>query len=242
MALVRGAIFELWFYLSLFAIALAFLPVAAISETAARAAMRLFCIQALWALRVICGLRYEVRGAPPQGPCVVAAKHQSFFEVMILAVALPRPRFVLKKSLTRLPLAALYARQTGAISIDRAEGSAALREILSGMGRERTAQLVIFPQGTRTPPGAGVAAYPYRGGVGMLARASGLDTTPVAVSTGAFWARKAVAKRPGLAVLQFLPVIRAGLASKPYLAALEARIEPAAAALLEQAARNGAID
>lgn len=233
--LLRSLLFDLWLYTTMAVMGLLLAPAALVSRAAAIWAMRAFCIQAFWMLRLLCGLRVEYRGAVPAGPCIVAAKHQSFLDVMMLMRILPEPRFVMKRALIFAPILGLYALRIGAVPIDRTQGAAALREMRAQLGDERQGQIVIYPQGTRTPPDAAVADYPYKGGVALLARATGLPTIPTATNTGCFWGRQSLERRPGVAVLEFLPQLPAGLPTRSYLAALETEIEPAAQALADEA-------
>ncbi|MEO1330921.1 MAG: lysophospholipid acyltransferase family protein [Pseudomonadota bacterium] len=228
MLALRSGLYQLWFYASMLVMGLAFAPAAAVSRPAAVWAMKAFCVQALWVLERLCGLRVEIRGPVPDGPAVIAAKHQSFLDVVILMRTLPEPRFVMKRSLLWAPILGLYALRIGAVAIDREQGAAALRALKRRLGAERSAQIVIYPQGTRTPPDATTADYPYKGGAALLARASGLPTIPVATNAGLFWGRASLLRRPGVAVLEFLPALEAGLPTRGYLAALETAIEPAA--------------
>ena len=73
----------------------------------------------LWLLAAICGLRVEVRGAVPTGEVIVAAKHQSFLDILILVRALPRPKFIMKKELSWAPILGLYALRIGSTPVNR---------------------------------------------------------------------------------------------------------------------------
>ena len=76
-------------------------------------------------LRLICGLRVEVRGEVPQGEVLVAAKHQSFLDILIIFEALPRAKFIMKKELRWAPFLGLYALRIGSTPV--AAASAARR-------------------------------------------------------------------------------------------------------------------
>ena len=108
------------------------LPVLAVSAAAST------WLQYVWArgifalLAAICGLRYEVRGREhlPAGACIVASKHQSAWETLVLNLLFPDPAIVLKRELTQIPLFGWYLLHAGMIRIDRKGGARALRMLL----------------------------------------------------------------------------------------------------------------
>jgi glycerol-3-phosphate dehydrogenase (NAD(P)+) len=115
---------------------------------------------------------------PQEGAMIIAANHRSFLDPFVIATLVRRPvYYVAKKELFRKPLTAWFLSSLGAFPIDRgnADGDAmaAAREIL-----DRGDVVVIFPEGTRTRPGA--LGTPKRG-VGRLALESGAPVVPVAV-------------------------------------------------------------
>ena len=117
-------------------------------------------------LRVICGLRVEVRGPVPQGEVLVAAKHQSFLDILMIFEALPRPKFIMKKELRWAPFIGLYALRIGSTPVNRGDRSKAMKAMVEHAGQAREPrQLVIYPQGTRVAPGA---RPPFKVGAGVL--------------------------------------------------------------------------
>jgi len=50
-----------------------------------------------------------------------------------------------------------------------------------------------------------------------------------------FWPRRSMLRKPGLAVIEFLPPIPAGLSTQTFMARLEGAIEPASDALMHEA-------
>lgn len=208
------------------------------SERLAFGYARAWSRTAVFLLRALAGIRVEVRGRPniPQGAALVAAKHQSAFETFALFPILPAPTLVMKSELRRIPLFGRFTEIAGMIEVDRAKGSTALRDMV-GRGREEAAkgrQIVIFPEGTRRPPGAEPA---YQPGIALLYKGLGLPTVPVALNSGLYWPRRSFVKHPGTIVVEFLPPIEAGLDSRSFLAQLEGVIEAASDRLLAEAAR-----
>ena len=231
---LRGAVFYALFYGSMGVWGLAMGVPAALSARMAQWTAKRFFAFTFLLLRVLCGLRVAVRGPVPDGPVVIAAKHQSMLDVFLLYHALPHARFVMKRELLRAPVFGWYAQRVGAVPVDRGGGSAALRAMVDALlrGGQVDGQIVIYPQGTRVPPGA---ARPYKIGVHAVYEESGLPCVPVATNVGAFQPR-GVAVYPGEAVVAFLPPIEPALPREPFMARLEAEIESASAALLPRSA------
>src|SRR5271165_3118573 len=186
-------------------------------------------------LRVIVGLDHEIRGLDrvPRGGCIVAMKHQSTWDTLILPIVLGDPACVLKRELLFVPFYGWYMARAGSIAIDRKAGAAALRRMVAA-ARPAAAEgrpVVIFPQGTRATPGE---RLPYQPGVAALYQALALPLVPAAVNSGLFWGRRSFLKRPGRIVLEFLDPIPPGRPRRRLMAELEQRIETATAALLRE--------
>jgi 1-acyl-sn-glycerol-3-phosphate acyltransferase len=190
----------------------------------------------LWLLGNIARLRGEVRGMGrlPTGSCLIAMKHQSAWDTLMLQALFRDPAVVIKRELLWLPFYGWYARRAGSIAVDRRGGAGALRGMVAAARRaaEEGRPIVIFPQGTRTAPGH---AFPYQPGVAALYQALDLPLIPAAVNSGLFWGRRSFLKRPGRAILEFLEPIAPGLPRREVMAELERRIETATTALEEAA-------
>src|SRR6266851_1641911 len=188
------------------------------------------CVLAL--LKAIVGLDGEIRGLDhlPRGPCIIAMKHQSAWDTLILPVVLRDPAVVLKRELLFVPFYGWYAARAGSIAIDRRGGAGALRRMVTAARRAAAAgrPVVIFPEGTRTAPGHRLA---YQPGVAALYQALQLPVVPAAVNSGLYWGRRSFVKRPGRIALAFLPPIPPGLLRREMMSELEARIEAGTAAL-----------
>ncbi len=187
-------------------------------------------------LKWIVGLDHEIRGLDriPRHGCIIAMKHQSAWDTLILPVVLGDPAVVLKRELLLLPFYGWYAAHAGSIAIDRKAGASALRRMVAA-ARSVAAQgrpIVIFPEGTRVAPGA---RLPYQPGVAALYQALALPLVPAAVNSGPFWGRRSFLKRPGRIVLEFLEPIPIGWPRRRMMAELEQRVETATEALLREA-------
>jgi 1-acyl-sn-glycerol-3-phosphate acyltransferase len=186
-------------------------------------------------LRVICGVKVEVRGRQhmPTGPALIAAKHQGMFDTIAPFTFLPDAAYVLKKELLVIPFYGWYSIKGGMIAVDRAGHATALKKLVKDT-RERMAedrQVVIFPEGTRKDPGA---APDYKPGIAALYRDLQLPCTPMATNSGVHWPAHGFIRRPGTVVFEFLEPVPAGLKRGEFMKELQARIETATDALLAE--------
>src|SRR5271165_6540136 len=212
------------------------LPFLAAPRAAAMRFGQFWARSVLVLLRVIVGLDHEIRGLDrvPRGGCIVAMKHQSTWDTLILPIVLGDPACVLKRELLFVPFYGWYAARAGSIAIDRKAGASALRRMVAA-ARPIAAEgrpIVIFPEGTRVAPGA---RLPYQPGVAALYQALATPLVPAAVNSGYFWGRRSFIKRPGRIILEFLEPIPPGWPRRQVIAELEQRIETAAAELLREA-------
>ena len=236
MSLLRSVVFNLVFFVWTAIIGTLALPLLVAPRPVVMRFGRWWAATVLGLLKGIVGLVGEVRGLEhvPPGGCLIAMKHQSSWDALIAPVVLGDPAVVIKRELLFLPFYGWYATRAGSIVIDRKGGARALRRMVAAARRATAAgrPVVIFPQGTRTAPGA---ATPYQPGVAALYHALGLPLVPAAVNSGLFWGRRHFVKRPGRIVLAFLDPIPPGLPRQQLMSELERRIETATAALVEEA-------
>jgi len=226
---LRSALFMLWFLLITTILSLIFLPVLVMPRGATVWLARFWSRITFWGLKVLTGIGFEVRGAPPKGPALVAAKHMSMWDTMALYLVLDQPAIVLKRELLRIPFYGWYVWKATAIAIDRGAGASALRK-MSAAARQVLDQgrpILIFPEGTRQKPGA---PPDYKPGVAGLYALSGVTCVPVALNSGVYWT--GFLKRPGTIVLEFLEPIAPGLKRDAFMGLLETRIETATNRLL----------
>jgi 1-acyl-sn-glycerol-3-phosphate acyltransferase len=233
---IRSFIFNALFYLNLVALMIIGLPTILFGRHGVFALARLWSAVSVWLLETICGLRLEYRGVEniPPGAVLIAAKHQSFLETFALLKYAPDFAIILKRQLTRVPLFGLYLIVSQQIAIDRGRGRQALREIAAAAKPVFAAgrQVFIYPEGTRRPPGAPPR---YKQGVMMLYAATGTACLPIAVNTGLFWRRHGFLRRPGVAVIEYLPIIAPGLDPAAFSERLQSTIEAACARLNAEA-------
>jgi 1-acyl-sn-glycerol-3-phosphate acyltransferase len=224
MTLLRASLFNLYFFLLTLGMGLGAFWVRLFARRHALAYAKLWCRLTLHGLRLICGIRIVLSGAEhlPDGPVLIASQHQSAFDTLVWLTLVPRPAYVMKRELTRLPLVGPMLLLAGMIPVDREAGGRAMRGLL----READAavadhrQIVIFPEGTRVAAGEVVA---LQAGVAALASHAGLAVLPVATDSGRCWSRRAFIKRPGTIHIAIAAPIRPDqFAGRPRLALLEA--------------------
>lgn len=227
-------IFNVQMYLAMAVIAVIFAPWALFSRHGARVACKTYCRWVIFSVRVLCGLRSEVRGTPPSGEAVVAAKHQSFLDIIMIFNAVPAAKFIMKRELMYAPFLGQYALRIGCVPVNRGKRGAAIAKMKADVqaGSAEPGQLVIYPQGTRVAPGT---MKPYKVGTGLLYEQLGQPCYPVATNVGVFWPKRGILRKPGLAVVEFLPPIAPGLSVADFMARLEGDIETHSNRLMQDA-------
>ena len=231
---ILSVIFIAQMYLAMALTAITFAIPAILSRDMAFAAVHFFCRWVRASAALLVGLRSEIRGTVPQGEVLIAGKHQSFFDIILLCSVLPRPKFIMKRQLIWAPFLGQYALRIGCIPVDRGKRGAAITRMKADVqkGTARPGQLVIYPQGTRVPPGE---AKPYKVGTGILYDQLGQTCIPAATNVGVFWPKHSLMRYPGLAVVEFLDPIAPGLPGPEFMREIETRIESASQRLMHEA-------
>jgi len=231
---IRSALFIVTMYLLMPVYAVIYLPWMIASPHGAVAACHAYSRVVRWLASWMVGLKSEVRGTPPTGQVLVAAKHQSFFDIIIIFSALPHGKFIMKKQLLYAPILGQYAYRLGSVPVDRGKRGQAITKMLDDVkrGESLPGQLVIYSQGTRLAPGV---KRPYKIGTAVLYEQMGTECYPVSTNAGVFWPRHGLLRKPGTAVVDFLPPIPPGMEKEAFLERLEAEVEASSEALLDEA-------
>lgn len=231
---IRSTIFFLWFATSSTVLSLLYTPLLLLPPRVMRSAAFLWCHATFWGLRVIAGVRYEVRGTPPREPVLAAAKHMSMWDTIALYVLLDKPAMVFKRELGLIPFYGWFVRKSEMIAIDRDGKASALRKMAAD-AKAVFAQgrcVLIFPEGTRKKPGA---PADYKPGVAGLYGQIGVPCAPIALNSGLFWTGPGgFLKKTGTIVVEFLPLIPPGLKRAEFMSRLETSIETATANLVTE--------
>ncbi len=236
MLLLRSLLFNLLFFAWTVLIFIVYLPLLLLPRQFLAKAAGAWTGGVLAILRLVVGLDYEVRGREnlPDGPCVLASKHQSAWDTLVFSQIVPDSTFILKRELMWVPIFGWYLKHYGVVPVNRGGGAPVLRQMLrdaeaiAADGRS----IVIFPEGTRTPPGE---SRRYRSGVSVLYTDMNVPVVPVALNSGLYWRRRAFRKLPGRIVLEFLPPIPPGLSREAFMERLREELEGATQRLVAEA-------
>jgi len=151
---------------------------------------------ALWKARVF-GRHHE----PTGGGVAYVANHQSFLDPVLVSFGLRRPlNFMARDSLFRSGPFRWLIESLNAFPVKRnAADTGALKEAMRRL--RKNAQVLVFPEGTRTRDGR---IGPFRPGVALLSQRAATWTVPVLID-GAFeaWPREKRLPRPGRIVVQY---------------------------------------
>ena len=230
--LVRSIVFNVLFYLNTLVYLVIALPTFFMPYRAILAVAKSWGRTNLVLLRVA-GIDCEIRGREkiPQGPLIVAAKHQSAWETFALISLFDNPLFIVKRELQWIPIFGWLMIKGRMVPIDRSAGSQALSTMTKRARVELSAgrQLIIFPEGTRRPAGAEPR---FKFGVAHLYASTGVPCVPIALNSGLFWPRRSIRLRPGTVLVEILDPIQPGLDKDEFFERLQHDLETATARLL----------
>ncbi|MBI1204172.1 MAG: 1-acyl-sn-glycerol-3-phosphate acyltransferase [Rhodopseudomonas sp.] len=241
--LVRSLAFNFLFYLNtlillIVALPTFFLPYRAIIEVA-----RFWAKVSLVLLRVVAGVKIEVRGREkiPKGPLLVAAKHQSAWETFALITLFDNPLFIVKRELEWIPVFGWLMIKGRMVPVDRSAGVQALNAMAARARIELAdnRQLIIFPEGTRRPAGAEPR---YKHGVAHLYAEGNVPCLPIALNSGLFWPRRTIRRYPGTVLVEILDPIQPGLPKDAFFERLKTDLETVTAGLIEEGRREIAVN
>jgi 1-acyl-sn-glycerol-3-phosphate acyltransferase len=230
-------VFVIQMYVAMAVLGIVFLPWALVSRRGARLACLSFCRWVRFTLRWLVGLRTEVRGPVPTGEVLIAAKHQSFLDIILIFGAVPAGKFIMKRELMYAPILGQYALRIGCVPVDRGKRGQAIRKMASDVerGAADPGQLIIYAQGTRVAPGV---KAPYKVGTAVLYEQVGKlgqSCVPAATNVGLFWPKRGIRRKRGCAVVEFLPPIPPGVENREFLKRLETEVEGASDRLMAEA-------
>jgi 1-acyl-sn-glycerol-3-phosphate acyltransferase len=231
--LIRRLAFAAWLYLSILIAGILLMPFLPFSRRFMNRLLPIWGATEVWGFKAIMGVRVELRGLEhrPTGAALVAGKHQSMLDTLYPFAFLDDVCFVMKRELIETPIIGWYAKKGGMIAVDREAHASALKQMVRD-ARDRMSDaraILIFPEGTRTAPGA---EPDYKPGVAALYRDLGLPCHLLATNSGQCWPAHGLGYKPGHVVYEFLPPIPAGLKRAEFMAEMESRLETASKALL----------
>ncbi len=138
-----------------------------------------------WAkiLLKVCDVKVEVKGAENVNrdlPCIYMSNHQSYFDIFTLLAGLPSDfKFIMKKSLMKIPLLSTTMRRAGYLSVDRRNRKSAIISMDAAAEKIRNgASILVFPEGTRSKDGH---VQGFKKGGFHTALKAGCDIIPIAI-------------------------------------------------------------
>jgi 1-acyl-sn-glycerol-3-phosphate acyltransferase len=235
--MIRSLAFNIYFYVGTLLAALvgiALVPVP--TPVLLRGLLHFWARAVVWGMRVIGGMKIEVRGreyVPPQGPVLLANKHHSECDGILLAAEITGIAFVAMQELFRYPVIGAILYRLQMIRVDTCGGGRE-REHLARFAKrayDSGRYIAIYPEGNLMAPGE---RERYRSGIYYLSRDLNLPVTPVATCVGLLWNRRDWRKKPGRAAIEFLPPIETGLEKQTFMRRLEETIETASDRLIAE--------
>ena len=224
--LIRSIIFYLLLFIWTFFLGIFSLPYLLLPSSHLRNLANLWISGILQLLRLTCNITYEIKGKEniPNNAVIVASKHQSAFETLLLFKLIKNSIFIHKRELFFIPIFGLYLKKSNMISINRSEGINAMRKMLNEV-KQRISNgysIIIFPEGTRKktdePPD-------YKTGIAGIYKESNSEVLPVAINSGLYWPKHTFIKKPGKIIIKFLKLIPSQLEKSEFLKKIESVIE-----------------
>lgn len=222
MVLLRNILFEPLFYVGSVILVLMVGVASLFSRRAAVRGAHYWSKYVHLLTRYVLGIRIEVDGELPHGDLIVAPKHESFFEALLLPSLFPRGAVVMKRELLKIPVWGWIVQRHGSIFVDRSGKGSAMRSMLREAEAAKAAgrEIVVFPEGSRAAPGE---EPEIRAGIAGLYRMLKLPVVPVALNSAHVWPKSGL-KRPGVVHMRVMPAIPVGLDRKAFEERLHAGI------------------
>jgi len=202
------------------------LPFLFVSNSYIRKPINLWILGIFKLLEIICNITHEIRGREniPKYSVLIASKHQSAFETFALFFYINKSIFIHKKQLFFIPIFGQYLKKSNMISINRSDGTSAIRKMLK-QAKSKISDgysIIVFPEGTRKKPGE---KPDYKTGFIGLYNETKSEILPVAVNSGHCWPKHTFVKKPGHIIIKFLKPIASGLERPNILNKVQSIIE-----------------
>ena len=188
--MIRNFLFSVFFFLGIILISILFIPAFFFPQKIVLFGGKIMGYWTSFCLRFFLSTKLIVKGRENiinYKKFFIAASHQSMFETFFLQTIFNSPVFILKKELLMIPIFGWYLKKIGSISIKRNKISkdnlGFFRDILK-LANTSNRPLIIFPQGTRLPPGDRTA---FKKGVGRIYQELKISCQPIAINSGYTW-------------------------------------------------------
>ena len=196
----------------------------------------LYTRRMVWAMRVFAGIKLEIRGREHllDRPVIYACKHHSWGDGFSIYSQIPDLAFVTGDHLEKYPMMSKLLAKLGAIVVNNCGGLEARRALAnrSAEAAKDGRSILIYPEGHLNAPGT---RRRYRSGVWHMMNGFDMPVVPVATNLGCFWQEERYEKKPGTAVLEFLPAFYPPMAKDDFMTALQERIETRTQELIAEA-------
>jgi 1-acyl-sn-glycerol-3-phosphate acyltransferase len=189
------------------------------------------------AVELLLGARIEVRGWErlPEGGALIAAKHQSELDVVLLGELMPHTGAVAMQELTRYPFFGPILERLDLVLVAVDQGpQGRTQQVVEGARRIRAQgrPLIVYPEGELMKLGA---RERYRKGIGHIYTTLGEPVYPVAKSLGVIWPQRRWRKNTGVTgAMEVLEPIPPGLPLEAFMEELERRIEEGSMRLIRE--------
>jgi 1-acyl-sn-glycerol-3-phosphate acyltransferase len=189
----------------------------------------------VWVMRKVARIDVTVSGhenIPKEGPAILAAKHQSYGDGIVLFSQFFDLSFVTGDHLEKFMTLKRILRKSGAVVIDNCGGSNARDRLQeeSMAVRAEGRRILIYPEGHLSQVGE---QHRYRKGVYFMYKDFDCPVVPVATNMGQRWNQNDWHKHAGPAHVEFLEPIMPGLEKDEFMRELETRIETRSRELLD---------
>jgi len=180
---IRIIFFTLSLYIVTHVVAFSLLPLALILGTLGRT-RKLQQLKEGFAKTVfrIVGQEIHVSGFQhinPETHYLIIANYPSGYALFALMTLFPNASFVAHEFISRIPLLGKIMRQLGTIFVNGKNPIRALREIDKALEKGVSGDIIIMPEGGRSPDGQ---IHPFKRGFVYILRHSGLDLLPVTLN------------------------------------------------------------
>ncbi|MDE1156891.1 MAG: 1-acyl-sn-glycerol-3-phosphate acyltransferase [Neorhizobium sp.] len=234
MLLLRSILFNIAFYANTIVRMIVLSPIYFLMpRKAAYRIPKAWAASCNWLMAKIVGATFEIEGLEnvPEGGCIFAPKHQSAWDTVALLPYQKDPVYILKRELMWIPLFGWYAAKQKMIPVNRGARGKVMLEVMKRTRQEMAdgRQLIIYPEGTRRPPGAEPV---YRHGIARIYKEIKVPVVPVVAHWGLFWGRRSLVKYPGHFKVKILPAIQPGMGSEEFYTHLVDTLEKASDDLL----------
>ena len=225
--MIRNYLFSLFFFTGIIFISLIFLPAIFLPMRIVLFGGKIMGYWTSFCLQVFLSTKIIIKGKEniiKNKKFFIASSHQSMFETFFLQTVFNYPVFILKKELLMIPIFGWYLKKIGSISIKRNKVSKENLDFFDDISKQINTSdrpLIIFPQGTRLPPGDRTS---FKKGSSRIYEELKITCQPIAINSGNTWPKKGSKKINTILTISILEAIQPGLKKEIFLKELESVI------------------